>query len=113
LINRKGNDLRFNFDESGSITTSDKLNNRFFIVAGCQTNDPNKVKRIFRKAKVNYLKHHPELELDIKKEIKGSQMPLDFKDYIFTELMKKQISDLTSLYLIITMPRNVFGKSQI
>lgn len=105
--------MRFNFDESGSITTSNKLNNRFFIVAGCQTNDPNKVKRVFRKAKVNYLKHHPELELDIKKEIKGSQMPLDFKDYIFTELMKKQISDLTSLYLIITMPRNIFGKSQI
>ena len=81
--------MRFNFDESGSITTSNKLNNRFFIVAGCQTNDPNKVKRVFRKAKVNYLKHHPELELDIKKEIKGSQMPLYFKDYIFTELMKK------------------------
>ncbi|EHD55689.1 hypothetical protein SPAR70_2349 [Streptococcus pneumoniae GA41410] len=39
-------------------------------------------------------------------------MPLDFKDYIFTELMKKQISNLTSLYLIITMPWNIYGKSQ-
>lgn len=86
---RKALFMRFYFDESGSITTSQEPFNRFFIVAGCYTTDSKKVKRVFRKAKVNYLKHNPELKLDVKKEIKGSQMPLEFKTYIFDELIKK------------------------
>lgn len=81
--------MRYYFDESGSITTHQSPFNRFFIIAGCTSNNPKKVKRVFRKAKVKYLKNHPDLELDIKQEIKGAQMPLKFKEYIFDELIKK------------------------
>ncbi|MBG9368273.1 DUF3800 domain-containing protein, partial [Streptococcus sp. NLN64] len=79
--------MNYYLDESGSITTSNSQHNRFFIIAGVSTQNPKKVKRVFRKAKLNYLKHNPDLELDVKTEIKGSEMPLDFKDYVFTQLI--------------------------
>lgn len=81
--------MHYSLDESGSITTSDTTKNRFFIIAGVSSNNKKKVKRVFRKSKVNYLKHNPGLGLDIKLEIKGSQMPLEFKDYVFNQLITK------------------------
>ncbi|MBG9368277.1 DUF3800 domain-containing protein [Streptococcus sp. NLN64] len=90
--------MNYYLDESGSITTSNSQHNRFFIIAGVSTQNPKKVKRVFRKAKLNYLKHNPDLELDVKTEIKGSEMPLDFKDYVFTQLIEK--TDITFNFLV-------------
>ena len=81
--------MEINYDESGSITLSNHQGNRYFVIAGCSTGNPQKVKRVFRKAKRNYLKHNPDLNLDIRSEIKGSQMNSAFKEYIFSELRQK------------------------
>ncbi|MBC2575456.1 DUF3800 domain-containing protein [Peptostreptococcus canis] len=77
------------FDESGTITTYNNGNHRFLIIAGLKTNNVEHTKRIFRKAKVKYLSKNPELELDVRYEIKGSQMNLDFKRFILEELIRK------------------------
>ncbi|HEM2744413.1 TPA: DUF3800 domain-containing protein [Streptococcus suis] len=88
----------YSLDESGSITTSNAPNNRFFIIAGVTATNKDKVKRVFRKAKVNYLKHNPDVLLDIKSEIKGSQMSIEFKDYVFSQLIAK--TDIQFNYLV-------------
>ena len=80
--------MRYYFDESGSITLSDYKKNRFFVIASLTTNNPEKVKRVFRKSKVNYLKYN-DVGLDIKSEIKGSEMSFEFKEYIFKQLISK------------------------
>ena len=80
--------MRYYFDESGSITLSDHKKNRFFVIASLTTNNPEKVKRVFRKSKVNYLKYN-DVGLDIKSEIKGSEMSFEFKEYIFKQLISK------------------------
>lgn len=46
--------LHYSLDESGSITTNQALNNRFFIIAGVSASDSQKVKRVFRKAKYHF-----------------------------------------------------------
>ena len=82
-------DNTYFYDESGSITLSNYENNRFFVIAGVSSSNENKTIRIFRKAKVKYLRDNKNLKFDIKKEIKGSEMDLDFKEFIFNELMEK------------------------
>ncbi len=61
-----------------------------FIIAGVTATNKDKVKRVFRKAKVNYLKHNPDVLLDIKSEIKGSQMSIEFKDYVLVNLFQNR-----------------------
>lgn len=82
-------DNTYFYDESGSITLSNYENNRFFVIAGVSSSNENKTIRIFRKAKVKYLRDNKNLKFDIKKEIKGSEMDLNFKEFIFNELMEK------------------------
>lgn len=88
-------------DESGSITTSDIFVNRFFVIGFVGLNDTDKIQKInrdFRKLKVKYIEKN-NLDLDYKKEIKGSQMSLDMQIYILEKLCKKH--ELTLHYAII------------
>ncbi|MBU0278709.1 DUF3800 domain-containing protein [Gemella sp. zg-570] len=89
---------KFYFDESGSITKSKNINNKYFIFAGISTNEPEHTKRIFKKAKQKYLKNNPDLNFNIKNEIKGSEMNIDFKIFLFEELIKK--TDITFYFMI-------------
>lgn len=76
-------------DEAGSITQNNGNRNRFFIIACIETSNPYHVIRQFRKAKSQYIKEHPESQLDIKKEIKGSEMPFGMKKMIFNRIKDK------------------------
>ncbi|MEE6657009.1 DUF3800 domain-containing protein [Limosilactobacillus reuteri] len=86
-------------DESGSITRNRSKNNRYFIIAMAETNNPQRVRRKFYKYKKNYVKKHSSLQLDYTKEIKGSQMPLAMKRYILKNLIDS--TDVSLHYIII------------
>lgn len=89
-------------DESGSITRSKSWKRRYFVIAIVESNQPLHVKRIFRKAKVKFLKTHSSKNyagLDYHKEIKGSEMPSKMKAFIFNELKNK--TDVKLHYVII------------
>ncbi|WP_239738532.1 DUF3800 domain-containing protein [Mammaliicoccus sp. C-M14] len=88
-------------DESGSITRSNAFINRYFVIGFISpknTNDIVKINRDFRKLKVKFIQKN-NLNLDFKKEIKGSQMPLPMKEFILEKLCKKY--ELTIHYAII------------
>lgn len=87
-------------DESGSITTSKDKKKRYFVISVVETEDPKKVSRVFRRAKKTYIKNHPSLSgLDYRYEIKGSEMPLKMKSFIYKELINK--TDLKLHYVVI------------
>ncbi|WP_056955554.1 DUF3800 domain-containing protein [Limosilactobacillus ingluviei] len=89
-------------DESGSITRNKSRNCRYFVIAIVESDNPSHVKRIFKKAKVKFLKTHASKNyaiLDYRKEIKGSEMPSKMKKYIFNELKKK--TDVKFHYIVI------------
>ncbi|QID93691.1 DUF3800 domain-containing protein [Limosilactobacillus fermentum] len=89
-------------DESGSITRSKAWKRRYFVIAIVESNNPLQVKRIFRKAKVKFLKEHTGKiyeDLDYHNEIKGSEMPPKMKEFIFKELKNK--TDVKLHYVII------------
>lgn len=85
-------------DESGSISKSNYFRNKYFIIGMISTSEKKKVKRVFRKAKQNFLKHN-DLTLDIKSEIKGFEMPIEMKQHIFTQLVDK--TDITFHYTVV------------
>ncbi|HBJ9108642.1 TPA: DUF3800 domain-containing protein, partial [Listeria monocytogenes] len=78
--------MRLFVDESGTITRNKNLNNRYFVIAFLETEQPYNVIRQFREAKLKYLKKYPSSKLDITKEIKGSEMPFEMKKLIFNML---------------------------
>lgn len=89
-------------DESGSITKSTDPNKRFFIISAVYTDEPLKVRRVFRNAKVKFLNDHTSKQyekLDVSTEIKGSEMNLIMKKFIFKELKEK--TDIRFHYLIL------------
>lgn len=87
-------------DESGSITKSKGRDNRYFIMSIVETENPLDVKRRFRHAKVNYIEHNPSMNyMDYSKEIKGSEMPLKMKKYIYGYLC--QNTDVKFHYIVI------------
>lgn len=89
-------------DESGSITRSKISKRRYFVIAIVESENPLQVKRIFRKSKVKFLKKHTSkkyIGLDYHKEIKGSEMPVEMKRYIFNELKNK--TDVKLHYIVI------------
>ncbi|KAA9291515.1 DUF3800 domain-containing protein [Aerococcus urinae] len=86
-------------DESGMITTDRKKNSRYFVMAFAETADQKQVRSVFRQAKKEYLDQHPESNLDIHQEIKGSMMPNGMKAAVFDALTKE--TDLTFHYLVI------------
>lgn len=81
--------MKLYIDESGSITTNSSFENRFFVIVFLQTENPYHVIRQFRRAKVKFLKENPKFTMDVKKEIKGSQMPYEMKKYIFETIRDK------------------------
>ncbi|MBE9389439.1 DUF3800 domain-containing protein [Vagococcus salmoninarum] len=81
--------MRLFVDESGSITTSKSLGNRFFVIAFLETEEPYNVIRQFREAKKEYIKRTPACNLVINGEIKGSQMPFGMKKLIFERISQK------------------------
>ncbi|PTJ23289.1 DUF3800 domain-containing protein [Staphylococcus simulans] len=85
-------------DESGSISQSNHFECKYFIIGMISTSEKKKVKRVFRKSKIDYLKHH-NLKLDVKSEIKGSEMPIEMKTHIFEQLIKK--TDIEFYYTIV------------
>lgn len=77
-------------DESGSITKYfDNPNNRYFVIAILETDDPYHVIRQWKRAKKKYLKDNPKCSLSIKDEIKGSEMPYKMKEKIFDTIRTK------------------------
>ncbi|HBK0096414.1 TPA: DUF3800 domain-containing protein, partial [Listeria monocytogenes] len=48
--------MRLFVDESGTITRNKNLNNRYFVIAFLETEQPYNVIRQFREAKLKYLK---------------------------------------------------------
>lgn len=90
--------LKLYIDESGSITRSTLEKNRYFVISYIETAEPEKVSRVFRKFKVNYIKHTPNSGFSVGEEIKGSAMPNDMKTMLFNELKKK--TDIKVHYII-------------
>lgn len=89
-------------DESGSITKYRNYKNRYFIIGFISPADHleiSKIERTFRKSKVKYLNNNPHVNLDVTKEIKGSEMNLDMKKFILRELIRKH--SITFHYAII------------
>ena len=67
-----------------------------------ESDTPLHTKRIFRKAKKNFLQNHSSKKydgLDYHREIKGSEMPSEMKKYIFKELKAK--TDVKFHYIVI------------
>lgn len=91
--------MKLYIDESGTVTHSKGIKNRFFIICFVQTTTPEKLIREFRKAKKTFIKTHPECNLDIKNEIKGSSMPFGMKKMIFERILKN--TDVSFHYKII------------
>ncbi|MGX7106139.1 DUF3800 domain-containing protein [Globicatella sanguinis] len=91
--------MKLYIDESGSITTSNAKRNRYFIMSFVHTNEPYKVIREFRRAKIEFLKIHSDIQLDIKKEIKGSEMTFGMKKHIFEHLKSK--TDVSFHFMVI------------
>ncbi|EAE8567859.1 DUF3800 domain-containing protein [Listeria monocytogenes] len=85
-------------DESGSITSSMIHRNRFFVLVAIETDFPEKVKRVFRTTKKNFINAHPDYGFDLKNEIKGSEMPAEMKKWFFQDLGKK--TDIKIHYMI-------------
>lgn len=81
----------FFIDESGSITQSSKPKNRYFVMSFVETDERYKVKRAFNEAKKNYIIKHPRFQGDFREEVKGSEMPVKMKRYIFDQLKKTNI----------------------
>lgn len=81
--------LKLFIDESGSITTFRNPKHRYFVIGLLETADPYNVIRQFRKAKKQYVSQYPNCNLDISKEIKGSQMPYGMKKMIFERIAEK------------------------
>ncbi|ECJ9746313.1 DUF3800 domain-containing protein [Listeria monocytogenes] len=81
--------MRLFVDESGIITKNKSFQHRYFIIAFLETEEPYNVIRQFRKAKKSFIKKNPDCKFDIKKEIKGSEMPFDMKKIIFNQLATK------------------------
>lgn len=90
--------LTFYGDESGSISCHKRFTCRYFFIGMISTNNTNKVKRVFRKAKKDFINNN-EVELDYTTEIKGSDMPLEMKIDIINELIKK--TDIKFYYIAI------------
>lgn len=87
-------------DESGSITRSKLKKKRYFIISLIETNDPYGVRRIFRRAKKDYiLKHQSVSKLDYTQEIKGSEMPLKMKKAIYEALI--EYTDIKLHYIVV------------
>lgn len=80
--------MKLYIDESGSITSSKHNKNRFFVICFVHTDNPSKLIREFRKAKVKFAEAHPEANIDVKEEIKGSQMLYGMKKAIFDRITK-------------------------
>ncbi|MDT2849740.1 DUF3800 domain-containing protein [Vagococcus carniphilus] len=81
--------MKLFIDESGSITTSKKKKNRYFVIGFLETEDPYNVIRQFRTAKKAYIQRHPNCKFNLKQEIKGSEMPFGMKKEIFTRIRDK------------------------
>ncbi|MCH4985340.1 DUF3800 domain-containing protein [Macrococcoides goetzii] len=90
--------LTFYGDESGSISCHKHFTCRYFFIGMISTNNTKKVKRVFRKAKKDFINNN-EVELDYTTEIKGSDMPLEMKIDLINELIKK--TDIKFYYIAI------------
>ncbi|MCH4008497.1 DUF3800 domain-containing protein [Companilactobacillus sp.] len=86
-------------DESGSITRSKNPKKRYFIISIVETEEPYKVRRVFRRAKKNFITHNPNLQMNYSVEVKGSQMPVKMKRYILDQVLEK--TDAKFHYIVI------------
>lgn len=75
-------------DESGTINNNKLNKSKFFVIGGLDTDDPYQVIRQFKRAKKDFINRHPECGLNIKNEIKGSEMPYGMKKMIFDRIKK-------------------------
>ena len=76
----------FYIDESGSITTNTYYKRRYFIISLIETNEPYRVKRIFRDSKKKLPIKFKRLfsKGDIKKKLKVLKCLLKLKDIFLT-----------------------------
>ncbi|MCH4984477.1 DUF3800 domain-containing protein [Macrococcoides goetzii] len=89
--------ITFYGDESGTITLCNDAHLKYFYIGMISTNEKDKVKRVFRKSKMHYIKHKNS-NRDYTKEIKGSEMNADMKGYILEQLVEK--TDITFHYIV-------------
>lgn len=75
-------------DESGTINKNKIKKSKFFIIGGLDTDDPYHVIRQFKRAKKDFIIKNPNCGLNIKDEIKGSEMPFGMKKMIFERIKK-------------------------
>ena len=76
-------------DESGSITKTNISNNRYFVIAMVFTDDPVKIRRLFKR-KISQMMKKNEKYKDMiysKKEIKGSDISETTKRNVDTYIM--------------------------
>ncbi|MBR1701200.1 MAG: DUF3800 domain-containing protein [Lachnospiraceae bacterium] len=86
----KGNNIYIYVDESGSITKTNISNNRYFVIAMLFTDDPEAVRRLYKK-KISQLmrKNDKYKDLILKNhEIKGSDVSESTKMPIYEHIIK-------------------------
>ena len=77
-------------DESGSITKTNISNNRYFVIAMVFTDDPVKIRRLFKK-KISQMMKRNEKYKDMiysKKEIKGSDISETTKRNVYKHILE-------------------------
>ncbi|MGV2875875.1 DUF3800 domain-containing protein [Macrococcus capreoli] len=85
-------------DESGTITLSNAPQFKYFYIGMISTHEKNKVKRVFRKAKLDYIKQN-NVKLNIKDEIKGSEMSEGMKGYVLRQLIDR--TDIAFYFIVV------------
>ena len=77
-------------DESGSITKTNISNNRYFVIAMVFTDDPVKIRRLFKKKISQMMKKNDKYKdmIHLKKEIKGSDISETTKKDVYKHILE-------------------------
>lgn len=83
-------------DESGSITKTNVSNNRYFVIAMLFTENPEKIRKLFKKKISQLMKHDKKYETTImlKKEIKGSDISETTKRTVYEHILRNAAEEL-------------------
>lgn len=89
-------------DESGSITKTNISNNRYFVIAMLFTEEPEVIRRLFKKKISQLMRKNVKYENMIlsNKEIKGSDISENIKKQVYEHVLK-HASDKIEVGLIV------------
>lgn len=82
-----GKIMKLYIDESGSITEDNSNKNKFFVISCLEIKNDYRAIRQFRNSKKKIIDKYKNL--DLRQEIKGSQMPYEMKEKIFNDFRSK------------------------